>query len=169
MKRYLLAALGVLGLPSCGGGLGPRDESADTPVVSRAQLRNLPGHWAATPATYALLRRRGYQPRSLPLVLRPDSTFAFAALPDCLPLPFGQGGRGKLLGAAGRWQVRRQGRYWEVDMDFKAGKLYPNGVSTNYSVAVVDSTYQLYTYLGDPDEAQVLTWTKSTGGRRRVK
>ncbi len=145
---------------SCGGGLGPRDESA-APGATLPQLQHLSGAWQATSDTYELLRLQGYSPpASLPLTLAPDSTFTFAGLPDYLPLPSGQRGAGKLLSVVGRWQVRRNESHWEVLFHFKEGKLYPNGLTTNYGIAVVDSAYQLYTYIGDPDQGLVLTWTK---------
>ena len=100
-------------------------------------------------------------------MLQPDSTFTFTGLPDCLPSPFGQQGHGKLLRATGKWQIRAYAGRWEADLHFDQGGLYPTGLSTNYFVAIVDSTYQLYTYLGDPDEAQVLMWTKSIGHQDR--
>lgn len=165
LTRCVLVGWALAGPTGCGGGLGPRDESAETPVHYRAQLRGLPGRWHATADTDALLLRQGYASGAGLLVLRADSTFAFAGLPDCLATPRGAMGSGRLLPATGQWRVRYRAPRWEVDLAFDPGELYPAGMSVNYFLAVVDSTYQLYTYQGDPDQGQMLTWTTGAGRR----
>ncbi|TKK64115.1 hypothetical protein FC093_23295 [Ilyomonas limi] len=138
----------------------PRDTSYDTPIKSLTQLNNLTGSWKATAETYELLKQRKYKVDSMSLVFRNDSTFVITNLPDCINDGFGESIDGKLYKVAGKWSVQKNKRDWEIEMAFDKNELFQAKTYMNFDIAITDSIYQLYWYLGDPDDAEPITFEK---------
>lgn len=156
--RYFILFL-VLTFSSCHF-LGPRDESNDIPIKSLTELKTLAGYWKATEATYDLLKEKKYSSDSVNLVLHKDSTFEFQNLPDCINSPFGDPTKGRLGDAKGKWNVYRFGDKWKLQMAFDKSELFNEKTFLEFDIAIVGSKLQIWQYIGDPDQADVLQFEK---------
>lgn len=66
----------------------------------------------------------------------------------------------KMENATGKWEVPKNKERWEVEMAFDKSKLFTVKTYMNFDIAIIDSTYHLYIYLGDPDEGEIIMFEK---------
>ena len=155
------AAMLLLSAALCGCHFfGPRDMTGITTITDITQLNNLPGVWTATNNTYDLMKRQQYPADSIKIILHKDSTFEAVNLPDCLSDQWGNPVKHQLLNATGRWRPEKIGKEWQINMDFKQGRLFKKGVTTNFDIFIKGNNLLMGTYAGDPDEAKSLDFTK---------
>ena len=138
----------------------PRDTSNDTPIKNLNQLTKLPGNWKATSNTNEVLKKKNYQLDSMSLTLHEDSSFEIINLPDCINSTDGNSIAGELENVTGNWEVRKNQNRWDVEMAFDESKLFKVKTYRSFNIAIIDSSYQLYTYLGDPDQGEIIMFEK---------
>ncbi len=76
---------------------------------------------------------------------------------------FGNPVKDKFYDAEGTWEVVKRNDRCELSMNFDAGKLYEHGVGTTYDLFKKDSSLVFITFIGDPDSAEMLYFTKKPG------
>ena len=129
-------------------GPGPKPDQAD-----------ITGVWQVSADSLDAMRREGHYTISThTLTFKEDGTVEMVRMPDWW-LQFGISSRGFISGM-GIWEiVEHQGR-WKLRVQFTELSVEPGGLTTYFYIGGKEPPYQIYDFIGDPDDRFTIVFEK---------
>ena len=145
--------------------MGPIDDSVLQAVETIPNDSLLVGEWEINSNSYEMIKEKykNYRGEKVSIVFYKNHRFKAFNIPDCVTDGFGNPVKDKFYDAEGTWEVVKRKDRCELSMNFDAGKLYEHGVGTTYDLFKKDSSLVFITFIGDPDSAEILYFTKKPG------
>lgn len=159
MKKTLIYIVSLLILSSCHY-FAPVNETVYKKPSNVPTISQIAGRWAADSNSYNLIKKKGYKPDSISLIINNDSTFTAVNFPDLVANISGSPVKKELHNGSGIWRVYTPDKEPILYLTFKAGELFKTPSSIPLSPFTKDSKLVLLLWIGDPDNGEQIVFVK---------